>query len=126
MSALAETVTNVRPFVPAKNFELSKRYYLDLGFKIIIDSQDLAGLAIGSHSFLLQNFYVKEFADNYMMHMLVTDVEAWWTHVQTLKLQEKYEVPAPKPPKDEPWGLRILYLVDPTGVLWHVAQPIKK
>jgi uncharacterized glyoxalase superfamily protein PhnB len=22
----------------------------------------------------------------------------------------------------QPWGLRIAYVVDPSGVLWHVAQ----
>lgn len=28
----------------------------------------------------------------------------------------------PEPPAVQPWGLRITYLVDPSGVLWHVAQ----
>jgi len=22
----------------------------------------------------------------------------------------------------QPWGLRVLYLTDPTGVLWHIAD----
>jgi uncharacterized glyoxalase superfamily protein PhnB len=22
----------------------------------------------------------------------------------------------------QPWGLRVVYLFDPTGVLWHIAE----
>jgi uncharacterized glyoxalase superfamily protein PhnB len=22
----------------------------------------------------------------------------------------------------QPWGLRVAYIVDPSGVLWHIAQ----
>lgn len=29
---------------------------------------------------------------------------------------------APKPPELQPWGLRVSYVVDPSGILWHVAQ----
>jgi len=28
------------------------------------------------------------------------------------------------PPQDQPWGLRDFPLMDPTGVLWRVAQEI--
>jgi uncharacterized glyoxalase superfamily protein PhnB len=31
-------------------------------------------------------------------------------------------VPAPKAPAMQPWGLRVAYVVDPSGVLWHVAE----
>jgi len=37
-------------------------------------------------------------------------------------LPAKFGVPEPKPPVLQPWGLRVAYLVDPSGVLWHVAQ----
>jgi uncharacterized glyoxalase superfamily protein PhnB len=30
-----------------------------------------------------------------------------------------------KPPTLQPWGLRVLYLSDPTGVLWHIADDRK-
>jgi uncharacterized glyoxalase superfamily protein PhnB len=30
-----------------------------------------------------------------------------------------------KPPALQPWGLRVLYLTDPTGVLWHIAEERK-
>jgi uncharacterized glyoxalase superfamily protein PhnB len=57
-----------------------------------------------------------------MMQLTVDDLDAWWTHVESLDLPAVFGVPAPKPPKLQPWGLRIAYVVDPCGVLWHIAQ----
>jgi uncharacterized glyoxalase superfamily protein PhnB len=39
-----------------------------------------------------------------------------------LDLPERFGVPAPRAPAVQPWGLRIAYVVDPAGVLWHVAE----
>lgn len=54
--------------------------------------------------------------------LMVDDLDAWWAHVSSLDLPTRFGVPAPKPPKVQPWGLRIAYVIDPSGVLWHVAQ----
>jgi hypothetical protein len=35
----------------------------------------------------------------------------------------RFGVKAPAPPRAEPWGLTIAYVFDPSGVLWHFAQP---
>ena len=74
--------TEIKAFVPARDFALSKQFYQDLGFELAWSSEDLAYLHHGNCSFLLQNFYVQEHADNFMMHLLVTDVDAWWRHVE--------------------------------------------
>jgi predicted lactoylglutathione lyase len=60
----------VKAFVPSKDFALSKRFYQELGFNLGWSSDQLAYLHHGNSSFLLQNFYVKEHADNFMMHLL--------------------------------------------------------
>ena len=39
-----------------------------------------------------------------------------------LDLSGRFGIPAPKPPETQPWGLRVAYVVDPAGVLWHIAQ----
>jgi len=36
-------------------------------------------------------------------------------------LESEFGVPAPRAPAMQPWDLRA-YVVDPLGVLWHVAQ----
>ena len=118
----------LKAFVPAKDFELSKQFYQDLGFTLCWGTEgDLAYLHYGDHGshgkvgFLLQRFYVKEFAENLMMHLLVKDVDAWWTNIQDKKIIEKYGVRA-EPPEDRSWKMRDFVLVDPSGVLWRIAQ----
>lgn len=113
----------IKAFVPARDFELSKQFYLDLGFQIGWDSEDMAYMHVGNSSFLLQRFYVKEHAENFMMHILVQDVEAWWQQVVSQRLAERYGVRA-LPPEDRPWGIRDFVLDDPTGVLWRIGQSI--
>ncbi len=116
-------VIEIKAFVPAKDLELSKRFYQELGFTVAWSSDDLAYLHVGSSSFLLQRFYVQQHAGNFMMSMLVPDVEAWWRHVETQQLAQRYNVRA-LPPEDRPWGIRDFVLVDPTGVLWRIGQNI--
>jgi catechol 2,3-dioxygenase-like lactoylglutathione lyase family enzyme len=116
-------VIEVKAFVPARDFALSKQFYEDLGFELAWASEDLAYFRHGDASFLLQDFYHPDHAGNFMMHLLVEDVEAWWRHVKAKALAAKYAVKA-EPPEDRPWGLRDFVLVDPTGVLWRIGQNI--
>lgn len=111
----------VRPFIPAKEFELSKQFYETLGFEKVLDG-DVAIFNAGSGGFILQRYYQKEWAENCMMQLMVDDLDAWWEHVTALNLPGQFGVPLPKAPAMQPWGLRIAYVVDPSGVLWHVAQ----
>ena len=113
----------VKAFVPARDFEVSQRFYQDLGFEVAWSDDDLAYLRHDSSAFLLQRFYQKEHAGNFMMHLLVEDVDAWWGHVQTSGLLAKYGVHA-EPPSDKPWGMRDFVILDPTGVLWRIAETI--
>ncbi len=116
-------VESCRPFVPAKDLEVSKRFYRALGFAIEREFSDGSGaiLSIGTSSFILQRFYVEEHAGNFMMQLLVPDLDAWWRRIQDAKLEETFGVPAPRPPKMQPWGIVVAYVVDPSGVLWHVV-----
>ena len=112
---------STRPFLPAKNFELSKGFYEALGFVKEFDGE-IAIFRIGTSRFILQNYYQREWAENFMMQLMVDDLDAWWAHIVSLELPKHFGVSAPKPPAVQPWGLRIAYVVDPSGVLWHVAQ----
>lgn len=111
----------MRPFLPAKDFDRSKKFYEALGFEKVLDSE-VAIFNVGSGGFILQRYFQKEWAENFMMQLMVDDLDAWWAHLQSLDLPARFGVPAPKPPTLQPWGLRISYVVDPSGVLWHFAQ----
>jgi uncharacterized glyoxalase superfamily protein PhnB len=115
-------VVDLKSFVPAKDFSLSKQFYLDLGFTENWGNEQAAELQLGGYRFLLQNFYVKEHAENFMMHLMVEDADAWWAHIKAAGLTDKYHLYMARPPELQPWGLRVLYLTDPTGVLWHIAD----
>jgi hypothetical protein len=117
------TTVEVKAFVPARDFALSKQFYQDLGFELAWSDDDLAYMRYGNSSFLLQNFYNEVHADNFMMHLLVTDVNAWWHYVQAQGIASKYDTKT-EPPEDRPWGIRDFVLVDPTGVLWRIGQNI--
>lgn len=110
-----------RPFMPAKDFALSKAFYEALGFTKLLDDE-VAIFEIGSTGFILQAYYQKDWAENFMMQLMVDDLDAWWAHIQTLDLPGRFGVQPPRPPKMQPWGLRVAYVFDPSGVLWHVSE----
>ena len=66
----------LKAFIPSKDFELSKQFYLDIGFVLASDTHGIAYFHHLNVSFLLQNFYVKELAENFMMHLLVESVDS--------------------------------------------------
>ena len=115
----------IKAFVPARDFELSKAFYQDLGFTIASSDDDLAYLKVGENSFLLQRFYIKDHADNFMMHMLVDDVEPWWKRVVDRDIVKRYGVIA-YAPGDRPWRIRDFVLTDPSGVMWRIGHNLPR
>jgi len=118
MTAVPSGTELARPFVPASNLAVAKRFYVKLGFETVLDSE-VAIFRVGTGSFILSSF---DQVDNFMMQLMVDDLDAWWIHIKSLHLEAEFGVPAPIAPAIQPWGLRVAYLVDPSGVLWHVAQ----
>ena len=108
-----------RAFIPAKDLDLSKAFYQALGFKKLLDG-DVAIFGVGASAFILQRYYKKEWAENCMMQMMVDNLDAWWK--QALDLPKLFGAQAPKAPAMQSWGLRVSYVYDPSGVLWHVAE----
>jgi catechol 2,3-dioxygenase-like lactoylglutathione lyase family enzyme len=114
----------LKTFVPARDFALSQAFYQALGFKPGWVGDGLAYFSHGDHcAFLLQDFYVKEQAENFVMHLLVEDVDAWWQKVLDEQLGERFGVRL-IPPQDQPWAMRDFVVIDPSGVLWRIAQTI--
>ena len=108
-------------FLPTKDFDASKSFYEALGFRKLLDG-DVAIFGVGESSFILQRRYQEGWAENCMMQLMVDDLDQWWAHIEALDLAESFGVTPPKPPAMQPWGLRVAYVHDPAGVLWHVAQ----
>lgn len=112
-------VTDLKTFIPSKDFASSKAFYKALGCTINWDSPDLSQLQLDEFRFYLQNFYHQDFAENMMLQATVLDLDAWWHHLQTLNLPQTFPGTAVKPPQEMPWGQREIHLIDPAGVCWH-------
>lgn len=117
------TEVEMKAFVPARDFAVSKAFYVALGFEVPWSSETVAYVRYGSASFLLRNFFVAEHANNFVMHLLVENVDDWYEHVIASGVLERFGVRI-EPPKDRPWRIRDFPLTDPTGVLWHIGQNI--
>lgn len=108
-------------FLPARDFDLSQQFYLELGFERVMAEGKLARFQMDGCAFLLQDFYVKAHAHNCMMHLRVANLDDWWAHVVSLELGRRYGSRI-EPPTERPWAMRDFTLSDPSGVLWRIAQ----
>ena len=59
------------------------------------------------------------------MHLLVERVDDWWQYLKSQRIAEDFGVVIGEP-EDRPWGMRDLILFDPSGVLWRIAQNLRK
>jgi len=112
---------SILTFVPAREFERSCRFYEALGFQPADDDPDVRFYGRGTSGFLLQNYYVKKWANNFMMAMHVDDLDAWWADVEEIVDSGEFPGVRAKAPQLEVWGMRVMYLWDPSGVLWHIT-----
>ena len=101
-TTLVRTVMAMRPMVPAKDLEISKRFYVELGFDPKTLTDRLVEMQLGAFSFILQAHYIQQWADNFVMHMRVSDVRLWWDHIVDLDLASRYGVKA-RAPQLEDW-----------------------
>ena len=114
-------VTEIKAFVPAKDFAVSMQFYKDLGFTMASVGGGVAYFHFGHASFLLQDFCADGLAENFMMHILVEDVDAWWQQVAASGVASKYGVNVTAI-ETQPWRMRDFCLTDPSGVLWRIGQ----
>lgn len=113
--------TEIKAFVPARDFALSQRFYADLGFEQRSEGGGVAYFRVDGCAFLLQDFHVPALADNLVMHLLVPSVDAWYAHVQAQDLAGRYGVRV-TPLVAQPWGITEFVVIDPAGVCWHIGQ----
>jgi hypothetical protein len=115
-------VIDLKTFVPAKDSELSKKFYTDLGFTINWSNDQIAELQIGSFRFLLQTFYVAEHAGNFMMSLTVEDADAWWEHIQRQEFTKEVSRHHVQASGDAALGNSGALSERPHRVLWHITD----
>jgi len=78
-------ILSSKPFIPSgENFDLAKSFFLALGFKTEWEQNGLISLKWGACEFILQKFDNKEFAENLMMSIGVSNLSEF-----EMELKEK-------------------------------------
>jgi len=116
---------SIRAFIGAKDFELSRNFYRDLGFQESVITSGMSYFQIGGLGFYLQNYYAKEWIENTMLFLEVEDVAQYWDNLLSLNLAAKYKGVKLTPIKTYDWGSEC-FMHDPSGVLWHFGAFVKK
>lgn len=120
-ASVRPTIRDLKAYVPAKDFELSKRFYSALGFAMSEGWGGTADFELGGSRFRLQNYYVADWANNFMMVMRVDDVDAW--HRLATEVARDPDFAAIRVAEiEEVGGSRVLHVVDPSGVLLIFVQ----
>lgn len=114
-------IKSIRPFIGAKDFELSRNFYRDLGFEEGVLEANFSVFKTGNTAFYLQDYYAKEWIENTMIFVEVDDVDRYYKELLDLKLPEKYDGVKLTPIRNLEWG-RECFLHDPSGVLWHFGE----
>ncbi|HLK28247.1 MAG TPA: hypothetical protein VKT28_06680 [Puia sp.] len=113
---------SVRAFIGAKDFNISRAFYKDLGFEESAISAQMSYFKISEMlGFYLQNAYVKDWVDNTMIFLEVNNVEHYWNELQNLGLHNKYENVKLTQIRNDSWG-RECFMHDPSGILWHFGE----
>ena len=111
----------LQPFVPSgSNFEGSKQFFIELGFKINWDAGDYLGFERDGCKFILQKFNNKEFAENFMISVNVSNAEEFWKEVNEKQLPQKFGIKI-KEPTQMPYGKEV-NIIDLAGVCWHFVE----
>ncbi len=116
---------SIRPFIGAKNFDLSRSFYRDLGFQESILADNLSYFKTEGLGFYLQDAYVRDWVENSMIFLEVDDVERYWKELAALDLISRYKNVKLTPVRGHDWG-RECYMHDPSGILWHFGEFINK
>lgn len=115
---MTNNMLSIRPFIGAEDYTISMNFYCDLGFEKIELSENLCLFKMGNLGFYLQKAYVKDWINNSMVFVEVTDANEFYNRLTKLKLTDKYKSVRIIGVKEFDWG-KECYVHDPSGILWH-------
>ena len=112
---------SIRPFIGSKDFQISRSFYQDLGFREIILASNFSYFETEGIGFYLQDYYAKDWVDNTMLFLEVDDVNRYWEALTKLNLTTKYHSAKLVPVREMDWG-KECFIHDPSGILWHIGE----
>ncbi|QHI36629.1 hypothetical protein IMCC3317_19920 [Kordia antarctica] len=120
----SDNIKSIRAFIGAKNFEVSRSFYRDLGFEELSVLHNMSYFKLGDFGFYLQDAYVKDWIENTMIFLEVDDLKQHLEAIKKLHLDQKYENVRITEITYNDWGNEF-FIYDPSGILWHIGEFVK-
>lgn len=118
---MTPTIKELIVYTPAEDFGQSKRFYAALGFTLTEGWGDTMDCRLGGAVFRLQNYYFKDWAENFMMKFDVDDVQVWYEHAKKV-IDEGNFGNARHGELQTVGDTKIFHVWDPSGVLLIFIQ----
>jgi hypothetical protein len=112
-------IKNIRTFLPSLEFNVSKQFYLEIGFEILWEDDTLIIFGTNENNFFLQKGYNKDWAENMMIQLHVEDLDH--LHGVAVKLSKNYNGVRVNEIFTAHYG-RTFHLIGPAGELWHMTE----
>lgn len=113
---------SIRSFIGAKNYKTSQEFYNQLGFEEIIIDSKMSYFKVNENlGFYLQDAYVKDWINNSMIFLEVSNLDECYRELLQKDLHNKFEGVKLSKIKNDYWG-REVFMHDPSGVLWHFGE----
>ncbi|RXG31411.1 VOC family protein [Leeuwenhoekiella palythoae] len=112
---------SIRPFIGAKDFEISRAFYRAMGFEEVLLPPKMALFRIGDFGFYLQDYYAKDWVDNTMLFLEVEDLVAHLVQLKALALPDRFPGVRVSDIVHNDWGSEF-FVHDPSGILWHIGS----
>lgn len=89
-------VTDIKAFIPSKDYETSKSFYSEIGFDSEYVTDELTLFQNGDCLFFLQRFYDESLASNFMLQICVSDIDETFRVCSESKLKQKSHCNIPR------------------------------
>lgn len=115
------SITSIRPFIGSRDFDTSRRFYTTIGFTEKVISLNMSLFYLDNFGFYLQDAYVKDWVDNTMLFLEVSQLDAYLNHLTSLGLSSSFNGVKLSGIVKNDWGQEF-FLHDPSGILWHIGS----
>ncbi|MEL6557718.1 MAG: glyoxalase [Bacteroidota bacterium] len=113
---------SVRTFVGSRDYDESRDFYRKMEFTELELGSQISYFKINeSHGFYLQKYYVKDWVENSMIFVELSNLDEVHQSIAKKRLQDQYDHVKLSEIKSLDWG-REFFLHDPSGVLWHFGE----
>lgn len=110
-------------WIPCRDQAASERFYTALCGDPVERAGGFVMYRLADTALWLQDFHVREWAENTVLWIGVDDADAWHRHLVEMRGGAFPDLRIDGP-VDQPWGDRVVTTWDPAGVLLHFASPI--